>query len=366
MRKLMDSRGMWSVEGCVLGAAMVMIAVAGPLDPPGGAVNSTYKTLAEVEPRVAINATNTPGDAGCLFRITVPGSYYLTSDITGVPGKDGVRIEAGGVSIDLMGFRLAGSEESGAAIVAVGAFGDIEVRHGLVTGWGAGGVNLAAGGRGFVIEDVQVSSCIGHGIDAGDAAAVRTCSAVFNTEYGIRVGQSGVVDACTARNNGITGIGISIGSVVRGSAAGSNAGAGFFVDSAASATDCAAESNQLHGFIAGANSIITRCSSSFNDQNGIYAGSGALILENVCASNGRSGAGAGVHAGGPYNRIEGNHVTGNPRGIDVDAGRNLVIRNYATGNDVNYDITGSNIVGTIVTTEAQMNLAANANVNVSF
>lgn len=366
MWRAVNRRGWWALGGCALGVAASVIAVGGPLDPPGGLIAPTHKTLTEVEPRVAINVTNTPGDTGCLFRITTPGSYYLTSDITGVPGKDGVRIEAGGVSIDLMGFTLIGAEESGAAIVAGGPFGDLGVRHGSITGWGAGGVILAAGGRGFVVEDVRVSSCLGHGIDAGDAAVVRSCTSVFNSEYGVRVGQSSAVEDCGARNNGGSGIAVAIGSVVRGSAAGNNGGAGFFVDSGAAASDCSAESNQLHGFMAGANSTVSRCASAFNMIDGINAGSGALILENVCGGNGRSGTGAGVRAVGPYNRVEGNHVTDNPRGIEVDAGRNLVIRNYATGNDVNYDITGSNIVGTIVTTEAQMNLAANANVNVSF
>lgn len=366
MWRVVKGRVAFAFAGCVLGVAAAVVAVGGPPDPPGGPIAPTYKTLTEIEPRIAINAANTPGDATCVFRISAPGSYYLTSDVAGVAGKDGVRIDAGGVSIDLMGFALTGVEESGTAIVAGGAFGDLEVRRGTITGWGAGGVNLAAGGRGFVIEDVRVSSCMGHGIDAGDAAVVRDCTSVFNSEYGIRVGQSGVVDSCAARNNGGTGIAISIGSVARGCAAGGNGGVGFLVESGASASGCSAESNQLHGIMAGANAVVSRCSSAFNEMDGVYAGSGALIVENACASNGRSGSGAGVHAGGPYNRVEGNHVVDNPRGIEVDAGRNLVVRNYATGNGVNYDISGSNIVGTIVTSEAQMNAAANANVNISF
>ncbi len=355
----------WGAAGLVVGAAAMMV-FAGPLDPPAGAVSSTHKTLTEVEPRIAINATNTPGDATSQFRISEPGSYYLTADMVGAADKDGIRIESDGVSIDLMGFALSGLEESGAAIVAYEGFGDITVRHGSITAWGGGGVMLASGGRGFVIENLRVSSCGRHGIDAGDAAVVRSCSAVFNSEYGIRVGQSGVVEGCSARSNGGTGIGISIGSVVSASSAGANGGAGIVVESGATARECAAESNQFHGIMASDGSVVSRCSSAFNMFDGVFAGSGSLILENACASNGRSGSGAGVHMVGPYGRIEGNHVINNPRGIDVDAGRNLVVRNYATGNAVNFDIAGSNIVGTIVTTEAQMNAAPNGNVNVSF
>jgi hypothetical protein len=78
--------------GPLLGGAVV--SVAGPLSPPGGPVASTYKTLSEVEPRTAVSLANTPGDADSLFKITQPGSYYLTGNIVGVAGKHGVEIAA--------------------------------------------------------------------------------------------------------------------------------------------------------------------------------------------------------------------------------------------------------------------------------
>ena len=61
------------VGACVVAAA-TMVSFAGPLDPPAGPVASTYKTLTEVEPRIAINATNTPGDADSIYKVTQPGS----------------------------------------------------------------------------------------------------------------------------------------------------------------------------------------------------------------------------------------------------------------------------------------------------
>lgn len=83
-------------------------ALAGDLNPPAGPVAPTHKTLTEIEPRTAINLANTPGDADSLFKITQPGSYYLTGNITGVAGKHGVEIATSGVSLDLMGFTLTG------------------------------------------------------------------------------------------------------------------------------------------------------------------------------------------------------------------------------------------------------------------
>jgi hypothetical protein len=52
-------------------------------------VASTYKTLSEIEPRIALNQANTPGSASKLFRITQPGSYYLTGNAgrRGLPGR---------------------------------------------------------------------------------------------------------------------------------------------------------------------------------------------------------------------------------------------------------------------------------------
>ena len=97
-----------------------LIANAGPLAPPAGPIAPTNKTLAEVEPRIAINATNTPGDADSLFRIAAPGSYYLTGNITGVVGEHGIEIASSGVTLDLMGFELLGVAGSldGAALVS--------------------------------------------------------------------------------------------------------------------------------------------------------------------------------------------------------------------------------------------------------
>src|SRR5262245_60152694 len=88
--------------------AAITLGVSGPLDPPAGPVGPTYKTLAEVEPRVAISAATTPGDADSVFRIGQSGSYYLTGNVTGISGKAGIEIAVGGVTVDLMGFELAG------------------------------------------------------------------------------------------------------------------------------------------------------------------------------------------------------------------------------------------------------------------
>src|SRR5688572_11138787 len=62
-------------------AATATIISQGPLTPPG-APAPTMKTLAQVEPRIIVNATNTPGEDPYTFVISQPGSYYLTGHIT--------------------------------------------------------------------------------------------------------------------------------------------------------------------------------------------------------------------------------------------------------------------------------------------
>lgn len=70
------------LHACLLVLGLGVLAVAGDLNPPAGPVAPTMKTLDEVEPRIAINRVNTPGDADSLYKITQPDSYDLTGNNT--------------------------------------------------------------------------------------------------------------------------------------------------------------------------------------------------------------------------------------------------------------------------------------------
>lgn len=125
--------------------AAASAAMAGPLNPPPGPITSTMKTLSEVEPRIAINATNTPGDTFAVFKITQPGSYYLTGNISGVTGKYGIEITVSGVTIDLNGFEATGVPGSLAGVATtVNALRNISVKNGSVRNWSGAGVDLFA------------------------------------------------------------------------------------------------------------------------------------------------------------------------------------------------------------------------------
>jgi parallel beta-helix repeat protein len=393
---------------CLLAAPA--LALAGPLDPPVGPVQSTFKTLTQVEPRTEINATNTPGDANSLRRITQPGSYYLSSNLTGISGFHGIEIAASNVTIDLNGFSLDGVAGSLIGVILDGTRNNIAISNGSASSWGLGGVHLTAFGTpsNVRIENVIVSSNSGFGISAGPNAIVVNCIAQSNTSAGIVIGFTGTLQGCVARSNGLggfsvgnastiqncsardnTGDGFSVGEgvVVEGCNASFNTGSGFTGLRNAVFRSCSAFSNQVNGFnVTGADTLIQSCMSSDNDVRGINAVTGATIIDNVvtlntlngidvssaaiirgntCRSNGNGGDGAGIVASGGDNRIENNNCLSNDRGIDINGAGNVIIRNTCSGNTTNWDIVANNVFGPILDRTAPASAAVVGNVAAS-
>jgi hypothetical protein len=183
-------------------ALAAMAAGQGPLTPSSGP-KPTMKTLDEIEPRTPLNETNTPGDGSCVFKITQPGSYVLTSNFKPPSGKNGILIGLllpGVVEVDMKGFTIEGSEAGagtsgvvvnngatqstgndfirfangtirnfgGHACLSAATDGALMLRDLHISG-GAGGVN--AGGR-LVMEDVIVSGCTGVPVRMGGDSAL--------------------------------------------------------------------------------------------------------------------------------------------------------------------------------------------------
>ncbi len=141
-------------------------ALAGPLAPPPGPVTSTYKTLVEVEPRIAIGPTTTPGQSNAVYRITESGSYYLTEDLL-VPASM-VGIDVGfdvAATIDLNGFEIRGQFNAQTGIRTESSIIEVRsvvVRNGHISGMREYGLRLRA--NSVVVEDVIVSDCGSHGM----------------------------------------------------------------------------------------------------------------------------------------------------------------------------------------------------------
>jgi hypothetical protein len=337
----------------------------GPLTPPGPP-GMTYKTLQQVEPRVEINATNTPGDADSLFQITQPGSYYLTSNLTGVVAKYGIEIAASGVTLDLMGFELAGVSNSLNGIEFVGAQTNVTIRNGAVRNWGDNGVRaplavnsrferlLVSGnvdlglwlGDSCVVSDCTVSGN-GSGIQTGHRCLVRDSTVTGPPGAGISTGTDSLVVRCVVARSEYEGILVGDRSTVTDCTVYQNAGEGIKAFESCVISGCTVRANAL-GISAGSECTIRGCTVTTNQDDGIRVSADCLVAENHCYGNSNGGIAAGIRATGRENVIDSNNLAANDLGLRVTGLENLIIRNTASGNSTNYVIAATNKVGVIV------------------
>jgi len=318
----------------------------GSLTPPG-APAPTMKSLDEIyakigtsDPRTVVNAANTPGDSGNSFIISQPGSYYLTTNLAGVSGKNGIEIATNNVTLDLNGFVLQGVSGSQNGINFPGGLTNVTVRNGTVSGWGNIGVCSAYGfsAANVVFERLTVSANNNNGIkNLGAGCVVRDCNSQNNSSAGIEC-DGGIVSGCTANNNGYTGIKM-LGGTVSG---------------------CSAQNNLANGIYV-ASGTVSGCFVKGNHTSGIYVDApGSEVIGNTCIGNNTANSinDAGIYINDSNNRIEDNHVTTiGPGiaggGISVSGGSysdNIIIKNSVSGYGANNYLTpGSQDVGPIGT-----------------
>jgi parallel beta-helix repeat protein len=314
----------------------------GPLDPPAGPIAPTQKTLAEVEPRVAVNAANTPGDADSLFKISQPGSYYLTGNITGTAGKNAVEIAAVGVTLDLNGFDLVGVPGSLSGVYADTAFSSLTITNGSLRAWGASGIecsNVTA----CLVDRVRTIANGVHGIFLGHESVVTACVSRDNTFGGIIAGEGSTITDCTASINHGSGIVVGIGSTVAHCTTYFNGGNGVFARKS-TVTGCTVSGNSSDGIDAQSHSTIESCSVTENAGHGVTMISGCLVRACNCRTNGfGSGTGADISVAGADNRLEGNNCTDADIGIFVTSAGNIIVRNTCSGNTTNWSVVAGNI-----------------------
>jgi parallel beta-helix repeat protein len=257
------------------------------------------KTLEQIEPRTPISSAD--------YVIFNSGSYYLTSNLTGVALQNGITVNADDVTIDLNGFTLIGSgATSGHGIYQASALRNLRVHNGKVVQWrGASKGGVYASGKNNQFDHIQAAT----------------------NSYGIYAGAGCTISDCSAYNNSDDGIWANVGSTISG---------------------CSAYYNSDDGIETSAESTISGCTARYNTGDGIQTGNGSTISGNTCGNNGTGGNGAGILVTAGNNRIDSNNVTHNSRGIDVNMRGNLIIRNSASENVVNYDIVADNRVGVIV------------------
>jgi parallel beta-helix repeat protein len=334
--------------GAVLVGAVWLSALvlAGPLNPPAGPVASTYKTLSEVEPRTAVNLANTPGDndaSPSLFKITQPGSYYLTGNITGVAGKHGIEITSSGVTLDLNGFDLVGVAGMGAfdgVSATASSLTNIAVLNGSVRNWGDEGVDL--------------------GTVTTNATRVERIAASGNAGNGVLVGDTGTISACAAYSNVGSGMSLGNGCVLKDSVASFNQGNGIVAVAACFIQGCSSNQNGQAGISAGTGATVAHCVTRFNGLDGISAVSACLLQNNTSGNNGVGGTGAGIRVTGGDNRLEGNNCTLSDIGIDLGAAGNIVVRNTCSGNTSNWSVVAGNFALVISATPSSAGFSGNS------
>ena len=278
----------------------------GSLTPPGPP-GPTMKSLAQIEPRTPISSVP--------FSITVPGSYYFTTNLSGVLATNGITIQTDDVSLDLNGFSLVGNRESLAGILVAGARRNIAIRNGTVRNWTAG--IAAETSTHCRFESLHVSSNGGAGISVGANSTVVGCAAYSNDGNGITADRESIVRDCIARDNIQHGIQVGFGSQVWGCTASLNSEHGMVLDrncrvanssafnnsrtGISGREDCqishsSTANNKESGIGMGANSVVNNCSSTSNLSSGIVAGDGGKVTASAASYNGQIGILVGTGA----------------------------------------------------------------------
>ena len=295
----------------------------GPLDPPGPPAS----TAGVLRPGTPISALP--------FTISQAGSYYLTTNLSGSAGSNGITVQSNDVTIDLGGFTLGAAPGAASAITesanSPGWF-HWTIRNGTIDGWQrgisasqtsdshfsdliingatqqgifAGGAIMidhvtshGNGGWGFLLgAAAQISDCFVDGssvailISTADQSTIARCSTVGG-DTAIKAGPASRIDAVDVRFAGRTGINLEIGGSV-------------------------------------ANSSVAGTGTANQTNVGIWAHGNASIANDLVDTVVGPSAGYAIVAAGNSNRIAGNQIEHATYGVlfDVGSANNIAYQN---------------------------------------
>ena len=323
----LDRRVLLGVAGIAGIAAINRVTQAGSLNPPSGPVTPTMKTLDQVEARTPVQSL--AGDSSSTYLISQPGSYYLTGNITGVSGRNGIAVTAPNVSIDLNGFTLLGVPGASSGIVSTNTANGLHLRNGNISSWGAIGVDASVNSHQVRVEGVSVDSCATGGISIGERGFVTQCTVNSCGGFGIQTQSSCRVVQCVVSGTLGSGHGITCdyGSVIQ---------------------DCTCTENGGSGFVTnGFGVLIVGCKAMFNTVDGVTINSqGAEVIDTLATHNTQNG----IHSTASNGRID--HCSANYNyqiGILIDTvgGANVVTRcsstsNFSAATNPDYSIAAGN------------------------
>lgn len=361
----------------VVVASCAPLSLAGDLAPPSGAIAPTMKTLQQVEPRTPLTQQTAPGDATSVFKITQPGSYYLTGNVQGVAGKVGVRIDVSNVTLDLNGFALTGVAGALAGVTDHADEGrpvvrNLTVTNGAIVGFPQGGVVLTytTGSR---VSGVSVEGG-SYGIYVDENAVIEDCIVRNATQVGIQNHSRATVSRCVVSGSFIgysltkatltdsvaqqctTGMRITQG--LAKDCVVSDSTTGIQLSVQGRAIDCSVLQSQTGILMDGWDAEARGCMIRYATSTGIEATDlRPSIIGNTIASArnlaGTHGYAIRLQSNATGGVVDANTATGCYFGIVVQSTNNTIIRNTlgasVGGNTaVQYQIAAGNRVGAIV------------------
>ena len=346
----------WLLALMIVGLASYF-AAAGPLDPPSGPIESSYKTLDEVEARRPVNDVFAPPSANARHVISSNGSYYLTGDLTLSGDIAGIAVAAPHVTIDLNGYTitastLLGSPTNGVEVASTLTGGVLTLRNGTVTGFTASGVSSTVPGLTIRLDGVNLVANTTGVLSFGP---VHASGCVFSDQSDdglVALGPS-VVRDCIASNNNGTGISVTAGTVA-GCVSSGNTEQGFNVGSTAGGGlvlhDSAAIGNAGAGIVA-YNALVRGNAVRDNDGGGIATRTSSLaststkgaIVGNLVLANDPAGDGVGIDVFGNGVLVDRNIVADSPFGVVLTSGDDHVITRNLVQSATPYTGSGGEI-----------------------
>lgn len=325
--------------------------MAGPLNPPAGAITSTMKTLEQIEPRIMLSSETTPGDADSQFKITSPGSYYLSGSLTVSSGRMFLEITSSDVTVDLSGFRVSGAFGSLSGVYTASGTRNVVIRNGSFTGFNKGidmfNTSVAT------VEGVTLYEPVGDGVTVGPSSKVFRVSVQNAGEDGFTGLGGTIMRDCTASGCGSFGYADAGAVSYQGCTARDNNLSGFLVSTGSSVTGCVAIGNTSWGIAAWTNAdgvtiadntvIVPNSGTS----HGIKAFNKSTVRNNTITNNRALAWTIYVNEG---NRVEGNTTSGGVQAVTAGANKNLVIGNFHTGASAAgaFNVGGTNAVGPVI------------------
>lgn len=167
----------------------------GNLTPPGPPA-ATMKTLSQIEPRLPISVLPT--------NLTIGGSYYVTTNLTGTASNNGITVSTNDVTIDLNGFTLTGVSSALSGIITSGAISNLVVKNGTIKNWPVNGINSSTGNQNRVIN-VTVMGCQ-IGMLTGISDSIQNCSVTGSVLFGCSLNANNLIKNSILSNNGVHGI----------------------------------------------------------------------------------------------------------------------------------------------------------------